>query len=77
MKEISKDKNFTILTNKYFEDEVILLDTDTKEVIKYGDYYHNNILTYIDGYIQGIKDLGIKVNVKKETGQHDNFVEQE
>lgn len=71
-------KNFTKIMNKYCEDEMILLDNDTGKVLLQGDYYHNKIDIYIDGYIHGLEAAGYKVNVSFiEEGTHPDFEVQE
>lgn len=43
------------------EDFTKLVNCDTGEVITYGDYYHDKITEYIDGFIFGLEYAGVEV----------------
>lgn len=51
-----------ILINDTNEEERALVNIDTKEVILRGDYYHDRIDERIDGFLYGLRYVGIKYN---------------
>lgn len=42
------------VNNGCFEEESALINAETKELILKGDYYHDNIDEYIEGFFQGL-----------------------
>lgn len=41
----------------------------------YGDYYHNKIDEWIDGFVEGVKFTGAYVEVESETCEDDDTIE--
>lgn len=49
-----------IAINSTFEEEKALLNLDNKEVIFRGDYYHDKIDEYIQGFLKGLSYANIQ-----------------
>lgn len=68
---------FKIYENKEFEEEMALYRADTKEVIMYGDYYHDKIDKQIEGFFKGLDYVGVSyiLSNKREhiTKDHQDF----
>lgn len=47
------------INNGSFEEEAALINVETNEVIVKGDYYHDKIDEYIDGFLYGLSYSGI------------------
>jgi len=56
-----KKLNLLVCYNGTFEDEKALLNKDTNEVLCKGDYYHDKINEYIEGFISGLEYCGYEV----------------
>lgn len=63
-KESISTKIFTIVTFNPGGDYVKALYIDNK-LYKYGDPYHDQISTYFEAFIDGIKYTGTKIDVEK------------
>lgn len=50
-----KTLNLVKYYNETFEDERALVNKDTGEILCKGDYYHDKINQYIDGFIHGLR----------------------
>lgn len=51
--------------NETYDDvEEALVDITTDHVILNGDYYHNKISDRIEGFIEGLKYVGVDVDVQ-------------
>lgn len=44
--------------NKNYEEEIMLENVDTGEVLLMGDYYHDKIDNQIEGFLKGLKYAG-------------------
>lgn len=48
-----------IVVNNICQEELALVDINNKKVLIKGDYYHDKIKEYINGYLKGLADSGI------------------
>lgn len=67
-----KKLNLTICTNGTYEEEKALIDKSTKEILCRGDYYHDKIDDFIEGFIYGLNYYGFEVTTNDETINPDN-----
>lgn len=51
-------------TNITFEEEEALYDYDNNELIVHGDYYHDHISDYIQGYLHGLSEVYDSYDIK-------------
>jgi hypothetical protein len=59
-------------TNAEYEEEKALYDLDGEYIIKKGDYYHDKIDEWIDGFIQGLDYANEEVDLEtKEINKND------
>lgn len=63
--------NVKIYTNGTFEEEMALVIND--EVVAHGDYYHDKIYDFIQGFIEGIEYITKSiVGIERETIKPDH-----
>ena len=55
-----------ILINSTYNDEKALINADTKEIIVKGDYYHDKINEYIEGFLHGLRFTNIEYELLEE-----------